>query len=298
MPDHVLIWFDVAQQFRISESAAGAIRIDYPPCFDGVFTDFVQVLSTLDILDFIGPSTLLTDMDRDGAITTNDLYRTDEFHPYRFRVDEGANADYPEADLEARANAHLYVHTLTNGIELSASTNHFSFSSVTNMYRTMNLRAGGTSYTNEPPNWPDDLTNGKDFVFVHGYNVDESAGREWNNTISKRLWHAGSNARFNGILWDGTPPASLGNKHYHNAVVNAFASAPIFATYLNGLDEPVVMAHSLGNMVTSSAVCDPGAGVYQYYAMNAAVAKEAYGDSAPNENMIPDGSLIYNQDEG
>lgn len=57
-------------------------------------------------------------------------------------------------------------------------------------------------------------------------------------------------------------------------------------------------AHSLGNMLASSAICDHGANVYQYYLLDAAVAKEAYGDTAPNDDMIPDGSLIYNQDEG
>ncbi|MEE9369480.1 MAG: hypothetical protein V3V05_11560 [Pontiella sp.] len=202
------------------------------------------------------------------------------------------------AASQANANAEVYVHILQGGSEIAVSINHFSFSPVGDMYRTKNLRTGGTSTTDEPSNWPDELTNGKDFVFVHGFNVDEPAGHEWNKTIFKRLWHSGSNAKFHGTLWDGTPPAVGDKKHYHNAVVNAFATAPNFAVYLNALNNPVVMAHSLGNIVASSAVCDSGANVHQYYVMNAAVAKEAYGDSAPNENMIPDGSLIYNQDEG
>ncbi|QBG48330.1 alpha/beta hydrolase [Verrucomicrobia bacterium S94] len=202
------------------------------------------------------------------------------------------------AASEVNTNAQIYVHTLENGVEISISTNYFSFSSVTNMYRIKNLRAGGVSFLDPPSNWPDELTNDRDFVFVHGYNVTESAGHEWNKTIFKRLWHSGSNARYHALLWDGSPPASGDKKHYHNAVVNAFATAPDFADYLNSLNDPVVAAHSLGNMVTSSAICDHGANVYQYYMLNAAVAKEAYGDSAPNENMIPDGSLIYNQNEG
>jgi len=199
---------------------------------------------------------------------------------------------------EANTNAQIYMHILQDGVEIEIATNYFSFSLVESMYRIKNLRSGGINSTNQPANWPDELTNGRDFVFVHGYNVTEAAGREWNKTIFKRLWHSGSNARYHAVLWDGTPPAGGDKKHYHNAVVNAFATAPALAAYLNGLSEPIVAAHSLGNMVASSAICDHGANVSQYYMLDAAVAKEAYGDTAPNEEMIPDGSFIYNQDEG
>ncbi|QBG49011.1 hypothetical protein EGM51_16985 [Verrucomicrobia bacterium S94] len=205
------------------------------------------------------------------------------------------------AASEVNTNAQIYVHTLENGVEISISTNYFSFSSVTNMYRIKNLRAGGVSSTNKPLNWPDELTNGKDFVFVHGYNVTESAGHEWNKTIFKRLWHSSSNARYHALLWDGSPPtAGLPNVgyHYHNAVINAFATASQLAVYLNGLNEPVVMAHSLGNIVTSEAITGdhglPDYHVEQYYAMDAAVALEAYGDSTPTNNLIPQTRLARN----
>ena len=341
-----------------------------------------KVLSTLSPPHVSEVATLIMDGDRDGSITaSNDWYRVDQSHPFRFWVNEDGNsAPYPETDLEdffpvqirrptgeggsnltfklsanvnldyittsmmtnntdayltelnvaatlagniktlssgmltvetfnandivllapadVRTNAQVYVHILQNGSEIDVSTNYFSFSPIEEMYRIKDLRSGAISSTNEPANWPDELTNGRDFVFVHGYNVDEDAGREWNKVIFKRLWHSGSNAKFHGILWDGTPPANGGKKHYHNAVVNAFATAPALANYLNGLNDPVVSAHSLGNIVASSAICDHGANVAQYYMLNAAVAKEAYGDTAPNEDMIPDGSFIYNQDEG
>jgi hypothetical protein len=198
-------------------------------------------------------------------------------------------------------NAEIYVHILENGSETAISTNHFSFTSVTNMYRIKNLRSDGASSTGEPSNWTDDLTDGKDFVFVHGFNVDETAGREWNKTIFKRLWFSGSNARFNGVLWDGTPEQStwfdFGPYHYHNAVIHAFATAPHLATYLNSLNHPVVAAHSLGNMLTSSAIVDHDAAVYQYYALDAAVALEAYGDTKPNSAMVGD-NLFDRMDAG
>ncbi len=209
------------------------------------------------------------------------------------------------AASSGNTNAQIYVHILQNGSEIAVSTNYFSFSSVTNMYRTKNLRSGDGSSLDEPSNWPDNLTNGRDFVFVHGYNVDDAAGRQWNSTIFKRLWHSGSNARFHGILWDGTPNTEtwfdLGPYHYHNAVIHAFATAPDFATYLSGLNEPVVAAHSLGNMLTSEAIAgNHGLSTYdvkQYYALDAAVALEAYGDVSPDEALVAD-NWFDRMDEG
>lgn len=86
--------------------------------------------------------------------------------------------------------------------------------------------------------------------------------------------------------------------HYHNAVINAFATAPDLAVYLNGLTEPVVMAHSLGNMLASEAVCGnyglPANKVEQFYAIDAAVALEACGDVTPTNNLIPQTFLARN----
>ncbi len=193
------------------------------------------------------------------------------------------------SSLEANTNAQIYVHILQNGSEIAVSTNHFSFSSITNMYRTKNLRDGGTSSLDEPANWPDELTNGKDLVYVHGFNVDKPAAENWHRNIFKRLWHAGSNAKYHGVIWDGIGNGSF-LTHFHNSVVNAFATAPWVATYLDSLQstETVVLGHSLGNMVVSSAICEHNAPVTQYYALDAAVALEAYGDVTNNAAFVPD----------
>ena len=336
------------------------------------------------------PATLVMDCDRDGTIGTNDWFRIDESHPFRFWVNEDGNAAaYPEADLEdffpvqimwqentpnltfklsanvnldyiptsmttnntdaylteldiagdlsqpgqiksltsgsqtseafaensiillaasgVNTNAEIYVHILENGTETAVSTNYFSFSPVAEMYRTKNLRFGGTSTTNEPANWPDELTNGKDFAFIHGFNVDESGGIVWNNTIFKRLWHSGSNARFNAVLWDGSPEETtwfdFGPYHYHNAVIHAFATAPALATYLDSLNGPVVAAHSLGNMVANEAITgNHGLAAYkvkQLYALDAAVALEAYGDSSTsNSSAMVSDNLFDRMDAG
>jgi pimeloyl-ACP methyl ester carboxylesterase len=193
------------------------------------------------------------------------------------------------AAMEGSTNAHIMVHVVENGSEIAVSTNTFSFTSVTDMYRIKNLCSGGISSTNEPPNWPDELTNGKDLLFVHGFNVSEDAASEWHENIFKRLWFAGSNAKYHGIIWDGIGQGSL-LTHYQNSVVNAFATAPWLADYIASLKgtETVVLGHSLGNMVVSSAICDDDAPVTQYYAIDAAVALEAYGDVSTNAALVPD----------
>jgi hypothetical protein len=212
---------------------------------------------------------------------------------------------------EEKTNAMIWLTFDEGGGQVSSFTNYFSFTSVEKMYRYKNLRqgtqAGAPDRLDEPENWPDELCNDANYYYVHGFNVSEPRSRGSQGIMFKRLFWSGSNARFYGISWDGTP---LGLPligldtpcHYHNAVVNAFASAPALAGFLNsqiaGSRFNIVMAHSLGNVISSSAICDHGANVTQYYMINAAVAKEAYGDVTPNENMIPDGSLIHNQNEG
>ncbi len=57
-----------------------------------------------------------------------------------------------------------------------------------------------------------------------------------------------------------------------------------FITYTVGGDITIA-AHSLGNMLVSSAINDWGANVSKYFLINAAVALEAYGDAAQDSNM-------------
>ena len=64
------------------------------------------------------------------------------------------------------------------------------------------------------------------------------------------------------------------------AVNNAFLTSSNLATVVNSVaGEKVVMAHSLGNMVVSSAFADHGMVADKYFALNAAVASEAFDSS-------------------
>ncbi len=212
---------------------------------------------------------------------------------------------------EENTNAQIYAEFEEPGGPTHTFTNFFSFTPVEEMFRFKNLRQGDYAAApdrlDEPVNWPDELCNVANYHYIHGFNVSEPRARGSQSTMFKRLWWSGSNARFHGVCWDGTPLGEesvvFGQRaHYHNAVVNAFAAAPNLAAFLDsqtaGGRTNIVMAHSLGNVAASSAIVDYAADVDQYYLLNAAVGKEAYGDSAPNDDMTPDGSFINNQNEG
>ncbi len=162
-------------------------------------------------------------------------------------------------------------------------------SGVEDMYRWVNLRdaAGGSesraTNINEPANFPDNISNGKDFIFVHGYSVSEKAARGWNAEMFKRLYQSGSNAMYTAVTWYGNQgqiPLTGGiTPDYYQNVRNAFATAAglkVAVVNLPGANGKYIAGHSLGNMLVSSAIADSGLSVNAYFMLNAAVAQEAY----------------------
>ena len=63
----------------------------------------------------------------------------------------------------------------------------------------------GTHTINPAYSYPDKLTNGKYFVLVHGYNVNEEKARGWFAEVFKRMHQMGSKARFVGVSWREMP---------------------------------------------------------------------------------------------
>ncbi len=134
-----------------------------------------------------------------------------------------------------------------------------------------------------PPNWPDGETNGKWVVFVHGFNVDQRSARGSQAEMFKRLYQSGSNARFVGVSWNGTHPIN-----YHRDVINAFVTSQPLASALSAVGvggDVTVMAHSLGNVVVSSAVMQ-GFSPTRYFMINAAVPIEAFNDAELTAEMV------------
>lgn len=127
-------------------------------------------------------------------------------------------------------------------------------------------------------------------VMVHGYDVNAEDARMCFAETYKRFFLSGSNARYCGVNWNGRPPTStMGPTHYHQAVVNAFATAPFLADFINDLPGTrTVIGHSLGNMVVGEAIClrQNPANITNYIALDAAVAKEAWGDVVMPEDLV------------
>lgn len=132
--------------------------------------------------------------------------------------------------------------------------------------------------------YPDTLTNGNTFVFIHGFNVSGEAARGWHAEIFKRMHQMGSKARFVGISWHGDV-----SPDYHEAVKHAFMLSERLNAWLQVPGEITIAAHSLGNMVVSNAIEYEGFSPKRYYMINAATPIEAYDASqtsnADNNDM-------------
>jgi hypothetical protein len=135
------------------------------------------------------------------------------------------------------------------------------------------------------PNEPDTID--KNFVFMHGYNVNPDEARGVAADVYKRMYWSGSHAKFWAVTWEGADSklGSLFTPNYHTNVVNAFNTAPLLANFIASLTNsgPVVAAaHSLGNMLTLSAISDCHAPISQYFMMDAAVPVEAIDPASTN----------------
>ena len=175
-----------------------------------------------------------------------------------------------------------------------------SLSSVRDMYRWLNIRSacgdssGEPSSLGSPDNFPDGECDGRHFVFVHGYNVNPAQARQWADAMFKRLWLSGSKSRFTAVDWRGDESQFSTLAHgdvspdYYANVRNAFMSAPALAQDWSSLPgTKTLLAHSLGNMLVSSAIKDCGlAGYAKYYMLNAAVPMEAYDLAADAAEMV------------
>jgi hypothetical protein len=136
----------------------------------------------------------------------------------------------------------------------------------------------------------------RNLVFVHGYNVNGNVGRGWAASIFKRFYWSGSKDRFYAVLWrgddgqgDGIIPSNI-TPDYHRNVGHAWQQGLHFRDFLESLaGDTAIVAHSLGNVVTMTALCyardamEPGylrraalpGSVRRYFALNAAAPTEA-----------------------
>ena len=139
------------------------------------------------------------------------------------------------------------------------------------------------------PNEPD--TIGKNFVFVHGYNVNPMQARGWDADFYKRMYWSGSHAKFWAVTWEAADSQVAGQVtiNLQTNIVNAFNTAPLLNTFLNSLSGTnVVAAHSLGNMVVLSTLNDyTNQSINSYFMIDAAVPIEAIqGNATPDSSYV------------
>jgi hypothetical protein len=175
------------------------------------------------------------------------------------------------------SSAPLILEAIKGGLVIFSSELPMFVKPVEAMYTRVNLRSG--TVITPPVNPPDN--NGKNVIFVHGFCVDEQGARAWNSEMFKRLYQSSSNAKFYGTTWNSNVGKADGSFNYHGNVVNAFNIASALKTVVNNINgDKILMAHSLGNMVVSSAIQDQNMYVSKYFMLNAAVPAEAYDEAA------------------
>ncbi len=197
-----------------------------------------------------------------------------------------------EAFTNIDVPVRLVVYEKTSRTELVELAVPVAIDSVERMYRHWNLlsacgQTGGLPNANgEPPNYPDALCNDNTFVFIHGYNVNAEQARGWNAEIFKRLWWSGSRACFIGVTWYGSQTQEqTGGRftpNYHINVQNALKTTSALNARIERVSNKVtVAAHSLGNMLVSSAISDYEARIGRYFAIDAAIPMEAWDGETP-----------------
>ena len=200
--------------------------------------------------------------------------------------------------VEAATNTtQPLVLTIYHGTNQIAQTSlSISISGVEQMFRnkTMYLNSAPVTVPDRltdasVPNEPDTIE--KNFVFMHGYNVNTNESRGVAADMYKRMYWSGSHARFWAVTWEGAD-SKISDKftpNYHTNVVDAFNTAPLLANFITSLTNsgPVVAAaHSLGNMLTLSAINDWHAPISQYFMMDAAVPIEAIDPASTSESFM------------
>lgn len=138
-------------------------------------------------------------------------------------------------------------------------------------------------------------------LFLHGFNVSENEARGWHAEMYKRLYQTGLDMNFYGVTWLGdeafTETIGLPALHYHRNVYNAFKSARALASAVEQLPQATqtsVLAHSLGNIVVSEAICSYGLRPDNYILLNAAIPAEAF--DATLQDAIANQATLVPQD--
>lgn len=129
-------------------------------------------------------------------------------------------------------------------------------------------------------------------VHVHGWRMSEEESINWGQISYKRLWHRGYKGRFATFRWPTFTPGILqltGYITYNPSEYRAWLSGPALAAFVNQLDFPPekrhLFAHSMGNVVTASAIRE-GLAIKNYALINSAMSAMAYNGYLPDDALL------------
>lgn len=158
----------------------------------------------------------------------------------------------------------------------------------------------------------DETTSDQNFILIHGYNVNAQDSRGFQAEVFKRLYWSGMKAKLWAITWYGWESQSetqvwgKRSPNYHINVRHAYNAGKMLKDFVTEqqITSPTVAAHSLGNMVASTAI-EKGMPYSNYIMQDAAVALEAF-NGAETESVdmyhpnwtYPDGDSSLGIDQG
>ena len=211
-----------------------------------------------------------------------------------------ANSNIGVAFIEGReaSSDPLELDIYYNDTKVVSGKLPLELSPVEEMYWFYSIRGAENNPEASIPNGnsPDNLMDGPtdiDVFFTHGFNVDADAACGWGAEIFKRLWQSGANTSFHMVTWAGdyrvgedmNPLEIMNGFFYHRDVQYALNSADVYKRLVESVQPDksnrVLMAQSLGNMVTCEAI-RLGLGAEKYYMFNAAVASETIMSTLQN----------------
>jgi hypothetical protein len=155
---------------------------------------------------------------------------------------------------------------------------------VTSFYQVFRVATVGQNSTDVSINYNSDFTGSDDyFLFVHGFNVDETDKAYWPGTVFKRLWWQGYKGHVGFFDWPCVMFNSLNRQCYDESEYNAWRCGAALLNRINSLNsgghagKVRLFAHSQGNVVAGEALrLASGQVVQTYIATQAAVPGDCY----------------------
>ena len=295
LPDFFPVWLDLSEALALLDAMPGGGRIEIKLRHDrNALACVPTALSTNDAGAF-----LVSDVAGLASAATRKITAAGVALPDSFADAVRADPSKGVILIEGRAETTepLVLEIWRDGRKALEKSLPLRVAPVEQMYRWHNFRASPSlpDRLYEPSGLPDSELANIDVFMAHGFRVSENEARAWGAEFFKRLWQEGSRARFHCVTWSSDTGPAIS---YEDNVNNAFATASSYAARVNAVkaanqSQVVVMAHSLGCMLTSAAIADHGMQAGKFFALNGAVPAEAFDAAMIDERTNALNRLLH-----